>query len=406
MTTVVRTCSLAAAFAAFVLSLPDPSFAAQSDGDNSLRPVTLETSGNRIRVTRIATQLEHPWSLAHLPNGDILVTERPGRLRIIRNGELDPIPIGGVPHVHHHLHGGLLDVAIHPQFSVNQLVYFTYAKAGNQGATVALARGRFDGAVLHNVEDVFVADAWSTTDVQYGSRIVFGRDGTLFMSVGERSERERAQMLSDHAGAILRIRDDGSVPDDNPFVGSFGLRPEIYSYGHRNVQGLATHPYTGALWASEHGPQGGDEVNLVMPGKNYGWPRVSLGSEYDGHPISDAWDLAGVERPIVFWSPSVGLSGMTFYTGSRLGSWTGDLFVGGLSGRSLQRVMLAETASYGREALLTELRARIRDVRVGPDELLYVVTDEDVGELLRIEPDDEPGKEDPVDSTSLPQPHV
>jgi glucose/arabinose dehydrogenase len=259
---------------------------------------------------------------------------------------------------------------------------------------VALSRGRFDGTYLHDVQDIFVADAWSTTDVQYGSRIAFGRDGTLFMSVGERNQRERAQRLTDHAGTIIRIRDDGSVPDDNPFVGQADSRPEIYSYGHRNVQGLAIHPYTGALWANEHGPQGGDEVNLVMPGKNYGWPLATLGRNYDGDAISDAWDLPGMVRPVVFWSPSIGVSGLTFYTGRRLGSWMGDMFVGGLAARSLQRVMLADTALYGREALLDALRVRIRDVREGPDELLYVVTDEDAGELLRLEPDEEHGDEE------------
>ena len=403
---------MVAGLLAAVLLFPHYSFARQSGGDDTPRSVTLDTARHRIRVTSIATQLEHPWSLAFLPNGDILVSERPGRLRIIRNGVLDPTPIAGVPDVHHHRHGGLLDLAVHPEFVTNQLVYFTYSRASSQGATVVLARGRFDGIALHNVEDIFVADAWSLTDVHYGSRIAFGRDGTLFMSIGERNERERAQTLTDHAGTIIRIRDDGSVPDDNPFVGLADSRPEIYSYGHRNVQGLAIHPLTGALWANEHGPQGGDEVNLVMPGKNYGWPLVSLGREYQGDPISDAWDLPGLERPLVFWSPSIGISGMAFYTGRRLGAWMGDLFVGGLAGRSLQRVMLVDTASYGRETLLTDLRLRIRDVREGPDELLYVVTDEDSGELLRLEPDDEPGEEEPephatfLDSASLTPPPV
>lgn len=380
---------------AVVLLAADRSFADQAYGNNAPSLVTLDTAQHRIRVTRVATRLDHPWSVAFLPNGDILVTERPGRLRIIRDGVLDPTPIAGVPEVHSHLDGGLLDLAVHPQFATNHLVYFTYARAGTGGATVALARGRFDGVALEDVQDIFVADAWSTTDVHYGSRIVFDRDGTLFMSIGERNERERAQIRTDHAGTIVRLRDDGSVPDDNPFVGVADSRPEIYSYGHRNVQGLAIHPHTGALWANEHGPQGGDEVNLVMPGKNYGWPLVSLGREYNGNPVSEAWDLQGVERPLVFWSPSIGISGMAFYTGRRFGSWTGDLLVGGLAGRSLQRVMLVDTASFGREALLTDLRVRIRDVRQGPDEFLYVVTDEDAGELLRLEPDDEPGEDNP-----------
>lgn len=387
----VPTFFMIAAWVIAALSIPEQSFARQLVREQTPSRTTADTAAHRIRITRVATHLEHPWSVAFLPSGDILVTERPGRLRIIRNGVLDPVPIAGVPEVHHHLDGGLLDLALHPEFARNRLVYFTYSRAGSQGATVALARGRFDGIALHDVTDVFVAEAWSTTDVQYGSRIAFGRDGTLFMSVGERNQRERAQLLTDHAGTIIRIRDDGSVPDDNPFVGLTDARPEIYSYGHRNVQGLAVHPDTGALWANEHGPQGGDEVNLVMAGKNYGWPRVSLGREYTGAPVSDAWDLPGMERPLLFWSPSIGISGMTFYTGRRLGGWTGDLFVGGLAGRSLQRIMLVDTASYGHEALLGELHTRIRDVRQGPDELLYVVTDEDAGEILRLEPDDDSG---------------
>jgi glucose/arabinose dehydrogenase len=381
---------MVAAWIVAAIGFPEPSLARQSATDVALSRTTVDTALHRVRVTRIATHLEHPWSLAFLPGGDILVTERPGRLRIIRNGVLDPVPIAGVPDVHHYRDGGLLDIAVHPQFASNRLLYFTYSRAGSQGATVALARARFDGTVLHDVTDIFVADAWSTTDVQYGSRITFGHDGTLFMSIGDRNQRERAQALTDHAGTIIRLRDDGSVPDDNPFLGIVDARPEIYSYGHRNVQGLAIHPYSGVLWADEHGPLGGDEVNLVTGGKNYGWPRVSLGREYNGAPISDAWDLPGMERPLLFWSPSIGISGMTFYTGRRFAGWTGDLFVGGLAGRNLQRIMLADTAPYGYEALLGDLHARIRDVREGPDELLYVVTDEDAGEILRLEPDDEP----------------
>lgn len=394
-----RPVSVIAVLTAAALSFSTASFARHAAGDDTMRSATFDTMRHRIRVTSIATGLEHPWSLAFLPNGDILVSERPGRLRIVRNGVLDPTPIAGVPEVHHHRDGGLLDVAVHPQFVSNHYVYFTYVRANAQGATVALARGRFDGSALQGVEDIFIADAWSRSDVQYGSRIAFSRDGTLFLSIGERNERERAQTLTDHAGTIVRLRDDGTIPDDNPFVGLANARPEIYSYGHRNVQGLAIHPQTGALWANEHGPQGGDELNLVMPGKNYGWPLVSLGRGYQGEPISDAWDLPGLERPLVFWSPSIGISGMTFYTGRRFGSWVGDVFVGGLAARSLQRVMLVDNASYGREALLTDLGVRVRDVREGPDELLYVVTDEDAGELLRLEPADESG-------TDTAEPHA
>lgn len=344
-----------------------------------------ETALERIRVITVAQGLEHPWSLAFLPNGDILVTERVGRLRVVRDGSLDPLPVPGVPPVHAHLHGGLLDVALHPTFATNRLIYFTYTTTGERGATVALARARFDGHRLSEVQDVFVADAWSTTDVNFGSRIAFGRDGMLYMSIGERNERHRAQDLSDHAGSIVRIRDDGTVPDDNPFVARSGSRPEIYSYGHRNVQGLAIDPETGSLWANEHGPQGGDEVNVVLPGSNYGWPLASLGRDYTGDPIAMSPCAPETEQPLLFWTPSIGVSGMTFYTGQRFGSWMGNLFVGALSGHQLQRVLLAGMSPYGREPLLIELGLRIRDVREGPDEFLYIVTDEDAGALLRIE---------------------
>jgi glucose/arabinose dehydrogenase len=372
-----------------VVAITAVTFARPSNRElpQSSAPV-FDTALERIRVTTVAEGLEHPWSLAFLPNGDILVTERVGRLRVVRDGVLDPVPVAGVPQVYARLHGGLLDIALHPDFATNQLIYFTYTLAGEQGATVAVARGQFDGYRLSGVEDVFVADAWSRSDVNFGSRIAFGPDGTLYMSVGERNEWDRAQDRRDHAGSIVRIHDDGSVPSDNPFMARADSRPEIYSYGHRNVQGLAIDPVTGILWANEHGPQGGDEVNVVLPGGNYGWPLASLGRDYTGEAIADSPCAPGTEQPGLFWTPSIGVSGMTFYTGHRLGSWMGNLFVGGLSGQQLQRVLLAGISSYGRESLLTQLGLRIRDVREGPDESLYVVTDEEAGVLLKIEPAD------------------
>lgn len=351
-------------------------------------PREFQTISQPVRVVPIVKGLAAPWSIAFLPNGEMLVTEKVGRLRIVRNGVLDPQPIAGVPQVLAMGQGGLLEVAIHPRFADNRFIYLTYSKAGERGNTTALARGRFDGKGLSDVQDIFVADAWrSDAALHFGSKLAFGRDGMLYMTVGERNDRTRAQDTMHHAGKILRFRDDGTVPPDNPFVGRTGFRPEIYSYGHRNPQGLAVHPDTGQLWATEHGPQGGDELNLIQPGKNYGWPVVTFGREYSGDLITNETWRAGLEPPVTVWVPSIALSGMVFYTGDRLPGWKGDLFVGGLAGVQLHRVVFADGGPRGRESLFTALRLRIRDVRQGPDGLLYVATDANPGgAILRIEP--------------------
>jgi glucose/arabinose dehydrogenase len=350
-------------------------------------PREFQTIAQPIRVVPFVRGLAAPWSMAFLPNGDMLVTERVGRLRIVRNGTLDPQPIAGTPQVVAMQQGGLLEVALHPRFAENQYVYLTYSKAGDQGNTTALARGKFDGKALSEVKDLFVADAWSKGGLHFGSKLAFGPDGMLYMTVGERNDRTRAQDTTHHAGKILRLRDDGTVPMDNPFVGRAGFRPEIYSYGHRNLQGLAFHPATGQLWETEHGPQGGDELNLIQPGKNYGWPVVTLGREYAGEPITPVWYREGMEQPVTVWVPSIALSGMVFYTGDRLPGWKGDLFVGGLSGLQLHRIVFANGNVRGREMLLNELKQRIRDVRQGPDGYLYLATDANPnGVILRIEP--------------------
>jgi glucose/arabinose dehydrogenase len=348
-------------------------------------PTAVYSPTEQIRVAPVVVGLQNPWSLAFLPDGDMLVTEKPGRLRIIRKGQLDPTPIAGTPTVVASGQGGLLDVALHPRFAENRLVYLTYSKPGEMGNTTALARGRLDGNALTDVKDIFVAEAWSKGSAHFGSRLAFGRDGALFMTVGERNDRDRAQDTNQHAGKVLRLRDDGSVPPDNPFVGRAGFKPEIYSYGHRNPQGLTVHPETGAVWAVEHGPQGGDELNLILPGKNYGWPLVTFGREYSGPAINTPW-REGIEQPTIFWSPSPALSGMTFYTADRFPRWKGQLFVGSLAGMALHRMGFTEIGPVGREALLTELRQRIRDVRQGPDGLIYLVTDANPGAILRIEP--------------------
>jgi glucose/arabinose dehydrogenase len=340
-----------------------------------------------LRVTPYVKGLENPWSMAFLPNGDMLVTEKVGRLRVVRNGTLDAQPVAGVPQVLAMGQGGLLDVAVHPRFAENRLVYLTYSKPLDGGAnTTALARGRFDGSALTDVKDIFVADASSKATLHFGSRLAFGLDGTLYMTVGERNDRNRAQETTHHAGKVLRLRDDGSAPPDNPFVGRAGFRPEIFSYGHRNLQGLTVHPETGAVWETEHGPQGGDELNLILPGKNYGWPVVTFGREYTGELITNQPWREGMEQPVTIWVPSIALSGMAFYTADRFPVWKGSLFVGGLAGQVLHRVVFTPRGPIGREPLFADLRQRIRDVRQGPDGLLYLLTDANPGGILRVEP--------------------
>jgi glucose/arabinose dehydrogenase len=357
-------------------------------------PQTFFSGETPIRVVPVARGLSHPWSLAFLPSGEILVTEREGRLRIIRNGVLDPTPISGVPKVFARVLGGLLDVALHPQFAQNRVVYLAYSKAGdNNLSTTALARGRFDGTALIDVKEIFVANTWSKSNTNYGGRIAFDRSGFLYMTIGERQEQQRAQDVKEHGGKVVRLRDDGGVPPDNPFVGKTGYQPEIYTLGHRSPQGLAMNPATGALWENEHGPLGGDELNILSPGKNYGWPLVTFGTDYDGTKISDETRRADLESPFVYWVPSIAISGLTFYTGDRFPQWKGNVFVGAMfAGRSrgtghVQRIVINEAGRpINREPLLAELRQRIRDVRQGPDGLLYLLTDEDDGMVLRLEP--------------------
>jgi glucose/arabinose dehydrogenase len=364
-------------------------------------PWVYDTSerGVRIRVSVVTKGLSHPWSLAFLPDGSMLVTERPGRLRIVRDGVLDPQPVAGVPEVLAGGTSGLMDVALHPNFSGNRLVYLTYIKGGKRPdgssgywATTALARGRFDGKALTEVREIFAAEPYGELPGGDGSRVVFARDGTLFFASSHRRDSKGPQDLGKDFGKILRLNDDGTIPKDNPFVGRPGQRPEIYSYGHRTILGLTLHPETGVLWESENGPQGGDEVNVIQGGKNYGWPVVSYGREYDGSRIGERPWQENMEPPVVFWVPSITTAGMTFYNSDRIPAWKGNLFVGSMTvGRiartgHLERIVFNDKGEQRRESLLTDLRQRIRDVRQGPDGLLYVLTDEDQGALLKIEP--------------------
>jgi glucose/arabinose dehydrogenase len=345
---------------------------------------------HKIRVVVVTKGLSHPWSLAFLPDGDILVTERPGRLRLIHNGKLEAEPLTGVPKVLAIRNAGLFEVALHPKFAENKLVYLTYTKPGENGqSAIALARGRLEGSGLVDVRDLFVGE-W--TNVIGGSRLLFGRDGMLYMTTGAATGNLAQDPNSDY-GKILRLREDGTVPKDNPFTGKSGHKPEVYTMGHRDQLGLAMNPETGAILNNENGPNGGDEINVILPGRNYGWPLVSFGRAYDGPRISESPASEGIEPPLVVWLPSIAPSGMTFYSGDRFPAWKGNVFLGGMrrgeipgTGRLERVVFNSKMEELRRESLLTELKQRIRDVRQGPDGLLYVLTDEEDGALLRIEP--------------------
>lgn len=351
---------------------------------------------HRIRVSILARGLSNPWAIAFLPNGDMLLTERAGRLRFVRNGVLDPQPISGLPAIRTDGNGGLMDVALHPQFDRNRLVYFTYTKPVGEGmGTPALARGRLEGHALRDVQDLLVPDYYAGNSGLNG-RVAFGRDGKVYMSTGGRSQNDVANVAQDPLslrGKVLRLNDDGSVPADNPFVGRATHRPEIYSLGHRNSLGLISHPVTGQIWQHENGPNGGDEINIILPGRDYGWPQVSFGRDYSGRRVSEHPTREGIEPPLVFWVPAIAVAGMAVYTGDRFPAWKGNVFVGAMmEGRipgtgHLQRIVFNENMEeMRRESLLRDLRQRIREVRQGPDGLLYLLTDEEDGALLRIEP--------------------
>jgi glucose/arabinose dehydrogenase len=368
-------------------------------------PYTFDTAEqHKIRVVIVARGLVHPFSLAFLPNGDALVTERGTKLRLVRNATgaggaqatLDPEPIAGLPAFPPFRTGGLHEIALHPKFATNQLVYFTYNKAGAAGqnpnqrqSAVTLARGRFDGKSLANVEELFSGD-WNNG--ASGSRLAFGRDGMIYMTTGAPFD-DKAQRTDTVYGKVLRLTEDGKAPRDNPFVGKAGARPEVFSMGHRDQLGLTIHEPTGTVLAAEHGPNGGDEINIIQAGGNYGWPKFSFGRTYEGPRISEVPLGPGIEQPLVLWIPSIAPTGLTFYTADRIPAWKGNLFVGSARRGEVPRtgglervVMNDKLEELRRESLLTELHQRIRDVRQGPDGLLYVITDEDDGALLRIEP--------------------
>jgi glucose/arabinose dehydrogenase len=347
-------------------------------------------SAGDLQVESIASGLDHPWAIAFLPDGRLLVTERPGRMRVVaRNGAITPA-LAGVPPVFASGQGGLLDVVLDRRFAENHTLYFCYAEPMRGGARTALARARLldeDLSRLDGVEVIFHQEGPLSGGNHFGCRIVQAEDDTLFVTMGEHfTTRDQAQNLANHLGKIIRIRADGSVPPDNPFVRTPGAKPEIWSYGHRNPQGLAIHPATGKLWEHEHGPRGGDEVNIIEKGKNYGWPVIGYGVDYSGARIHATTHKEGMEQPVWYWVPSIAPSGMAFSGGGVFAAWRGHLLIGALAGEMLVRLELDGDKAVKEERLLRGLRERIRDVREGPDGALWLATDNSAGRILRVTP--------------------
>jgi len=349
---------------------------------------TFDSELHRLRVKTVAAGLEHTWGVAFLPDQAFLVTERPGRMRIIdAQGKVSP-PLKGVPKVAANGQGGLLDVALAPDFAKSRSVYFSYSEARGGGNGTSVARAKLGNGELTNVDVIFRQMPAVESNGHFGSRLVFARDGSLFVTLGERQAKHftiRAQDLESHFGKVVRIKAGGGAAPDNPFLTVPGAQPEIWSYGHRNVQGAALHPQTGELWTTEHGPKGGDELNRSKAGANYGWPLVTYGVAYSGDKVGVGDQRVGIEPPVHYWVPSIATSGLTFYTGERFPKWRGQLFAGGLYGMVV-RLDLQDNRVVHEERMLTELKQRIRDVREGPDGLLYLLTDSPRGELLSVAP--------------------
>jgi len=357
---------------------------------NGMAQSTLfETRQADFTVETVAGGVEHPWSIAFMPDGNMLVSERAGRLRLIEDGALRDAPVTGLPDILALQQGGLLGLALHPDFETNRLVYFAFSEGRRDRNHTALARGRLteDATALEVVETLFHANIDKDRGLHFGGRIVFLGDGTLLLTLGDGGlYRQDAQNLGNHLGTIIRLNDDGSVPFDNAFVSLSGALPEIHSYGHRNVQGIAINPQTGTVWAHEHGARGGDEINRIEAGLNYGWPLITYGVNYDGTPISDSTHGDGLEQPIWYWDPSIAPSGLIFYTGEAFENWHGDAFIGGLVSRRLVRLEVEGDRVIATENLLEDFGARIRDVASGPDGYLYLLTDAPDGEVLRLTP--------------------
>lgn len=366
-------------------------------------PWEFNTELAKVRITVVSKGLDHPWGLALLPNGDMLVTERPGRLWLIRNGVLDPVPLGPLPAIRAQTLGGLLDIALHPNFAQNRLIYLSYSKPGPEGdpgyATTAVMRARYDGGTaLSEVRDIYVADAWyggrsgqitrccgqGPPDGSYGSRLVFDREGFLYVTVGDRNYGEMAQNPSSDLGKIVRLRDDGTIPSDNPFVGKIGYNPQIWSLGHRNPLGLTLHPVTGEIWETEFGPRGGDELNRIRKGGNYGWIEATHGMHYNGEPSKQPqpdWI-----EPVLYWVPSINPGNLIFYYGDKFPNWRGNMLMATMTRSVLRASFDAEGKPLAQERMFESLGQRFRDVRSGPDGAIYLLTDETAGAVLKLEP--------------------
>lgn len=349
---------------------------------------TIQSEKHAFRVVTLTRGLQNPWSIAFLPDGRMLVTERAGRLRIVgRDFKLDPKPVEGLPEVVANGQGGLFDVVPHPQYADNGWIYFSWNAPGPGGWGTAMARARLNGYRLTDVQLLFSMEPKTRTGYHFGGRIVFDRKGYVYLTLGDRGDMPRAQQLDDHAGSVIRLHDDGRVPDDNPYVKRAGAKPEKFTLGNRNMQGAALHPQTGELWTHEHGPQGGDEVNVMRSGRNYGWPVITYGVNYGiGTRIGEGNSKPGMEQPLKVWVPSIAPSGMAFYSGDKFPNWKGNLLVGALKDEMLVRLELDGEKVVREERLLKGAIGRIRDVRVGPDGFVYLLTDERDGVIARLEP--------------------
>lgn len=339
-----------------------------------------------VTVNELASGLDHPWGMTFLPTGEVLITERSGQMRAFQFGSGLSAPLKGVPKVVANNQGGLLDVIADPDFTSNQTIYFCYSRPTEGGSSSSVASATYTAGELKNVKDIFIADSVVDNGFHFGCRLAFDTENDLYVALGDRYKyMKEAQNTDNHFGKIVRIEKDGSVPKDNPFTD--GKAPEVYSYGHRNIQGLTVHPDTGEVWAMEHGPKGGDEINLIEAGNNYGWPVITYGIDYNGDIISDKTHQEGMEQPVLYWNPSIAPSGMTFYKGDVFKAWQGDLLVGALKFRHLRRISFNDKGEpEAQTEYLKDRNERIRDVEVGPNGFIYVLTDEDNGKLLQVMP--------------------
>ncbi len=382
MRSFVATLALILCACTFSSDSVDPEPTAQSTDDVVLQRV--ESEEHTFRVVQVLDDLQHPWAVTWLPDGRMLITERPGRLNLVDGETVQSV--SGLPEIQARGQGGLMDVALPPDYERTGWIYFTYTAPGDGGNGTVLARAQLEGTTLTEMETLYEQTPFVSSGRHFGSRIVFGDDGTLFFGIGDRGQRDPAQNPTNSIGNIFRLHLDGSIPEDNPFVGQDGYRPEIYAYGVRNPQGMARHPETGQLWEHEHGPHGGDELNLIEAGANYGWPAITYGDEYSDQSPIGGTEAPGMEQPITYWDPSIAPSGMTFYTGDLFPNWQDNILLGALAHQHIRRVVLNGTEVVHQEVLLRNELGRIRDVRTGPDGYVYVLTDAANGGLYRLEP--------------------